>query len=404
MNIVIVGGGLAAANAAEELRSQGHDGPITLFAAEPHLPYERPPLSKGVLLGNDEPDSVLVHDQQWYDEHKVDVRTGTEVTAIDLDRQHVHAGDETIPYERLLLATGARPRRLAMADDAGVRVSYLRTFEDSAALKQQLTGHVLVIGGGWIGLEVASAARQAGAEVTIVEPMALPLLGVLGPRLATVFADLHREHGVDLRLETGVDSIRKADDGTAAVRLTDGHELTADLVVVGIGVQPADDLARGAGLTTDNGVVVDATLRSSDPHVFAAGDVARHDHPVLGRPIRVEHWDTAIHQGKAAARAMLGHDEPYTRLPYFFTDQYDLGMEYTGYAEPDGYDQVVIRGDLHARAFIAFWLRDQRVVAGMNVNIWDAIEPIQELIHSGERVDAATLADLGVPLGELVTS
>ncbi len=402
MNIVIVGGGLAAANAVDELRDQGHDGPITVFAAEPHLPYERPPLSQGVLLGNDEPDSVFVHDQQWYDEHKVDVRTGTEVTAIDLDRQHVHAGDESVPYERLLLATGARPRRLAMADDAGVRVSYLRTFEDSAALKQNLTGHVLVIGGGWIGLEVASAARQSGAEVTIVEPMALPLLGVLGPRLATVFADLHREHGVDLRLETGVDSIRKADDGTAAVRLTDGHELTADLVVVGIGVQPADDLAREAGLTTDNGVVVDATLRSSDPHVFAAGDVARHDHPVLGHPIRVEHWDTAIHQGKAAARAMLGQDEPYTRLPYFFTDQYDLGMEYVGTADPDEVDEVVVRGDEAARVLTAFWLRGSTVLAGMHLNDWDAIDAINALV--GTQVSVDDLRDPQKQLADLASS
>ena len=402
MEIVIVGGGLAAANAVEELRAQGHVGSITLLGAEPHLPYERPPLSKGVLLGNDAPDSVFVHDQQWYDDHRIDVRTGTEVTAIDLDRQHVHAGGETIPYQRLLLATGARPRRLAVADDADVVASYLRTFEDSAVLKENLTGHVLVIGGGWIGLEVASAARQAGAEVTVVEPMALPLLSVLGPRLAKVFADLHREHGVDLRLETGVDSIRRADDGAAAVRLTDGHELRADLVVVGIGVQPVDDLAREAGLATDNGVLVDATLRSSDPHVFAAGDVARHDHPFLGRRIRVEHWDTAIHQGRAAARAMLGHDEPYTRLPYFFTDQYDLGMEYVGSADPEEVDEVVVRGDEEARVLTAFWLRGSTVLAGMHLNDWDAIDPIRALVGNQVSVDA--LRDADVPLDDLTSN
>ena len=402
MEIVIVGGGLAAVSAVEELRARGHDGSITLLGAEPHLPYERPPLSKGVLLGNDAPDSVFVHDQQWYDDHRIDVRTGTEVTAIDLDRHHVHAGGETIPYQRLLLATGARPRRLAMADDADVRVSYLRSLEDSAALKENLTGHVLVIGGGWIGLEVASAARQAGAEVTVVEPMAMPLLSVLGRRLATVFADLHREHGVDLRLETGVDSIRAADDGAATVRLTDGHELRADLVVIGIGVQPVDDLAREAGLATDNGVLVDATLRSSDPHVFAAGDVARHDHPSLGRRIRVEHWDTAIHQGRAAARAMLGHDEPYTRLPYFFTDQYDLGMEYVGSADPEEVDEVVVRGDEAARVLTAFWLRGSTVLAGMHLNDWDAIEPIRALVGNQVSVDA--LRDSDVPLDDLTSN
>lgn len=402
MEIVIIGGGLAAASAVEELRAQGHDGSITLLGAEHHLPYERPPLSKGVLLGNDEPDSVFLHDQQWYDDHRINVRTGTEVTAIDLDRQHVHAGEETIPYQRLLLATGAKPRRLAMADDAGVRVSYLRTLEDSAALKEGLTGHVLVIGGGWIGLEVASAARQAGAEVTVVEPMALPLLSVLGSRLANVFADLHREHGVDLRLGTEVQSIRRAGGGAAAVRLTDGHELRADLVVVGIGVEPVDDLARGAGLATDNGVLVDATLRSSDPHVFAVGDVARHDHPVLGRRIRVEHWDTAIHQGRAAARAMLGHDQPYTRLPYFFTDQYDLGMEYVGSAEPAEVDEVVVRGDEAARVLTAFWLRGSTVLAGMHLNDWGSIDSIRALVGNQVPIDALRNSD--VSLDDLTSS
>ncbi len=402
MEIVIVGGGLAAASAADELRAQGHSGSITLLGAEPHLPYERPPLSKGVLLGNEAPSSVFLHDQKWYDTHEVTVLTGTEVTGLDLDRQHIHADGETIPYQRLLLATGARPRRLAMAYDAGVQVGYLRTFEDSMALKQTLSGHVVVIGGGWIGLEVASAARQAGADVTVVEPTALPLLSVLGSRLATVFADLHREHGVDLRLKTGVDSIRRADGGgdAAIVGLTDGGEVRADLVVVGIGAEPVDELAREAGLATDNGVLVDAMLRSSDPHVFAAGDVARHDHPALGRRIRVEHWDTAIHQGRAAARGMLGHDEPYTRLPYFFTDQFDLGMEYVGSVDLDGSEEVVVRGDEETRVLTAFWLRGSTVLAGLHLNDWDAIDPIRALI--GNQVSIAKLRDSDVPLEDLM--
>jgi NADPH-dependent 2,4-dienoyl-CoA reductase/sulfur reductase-like enzyme len=399
MNIVIVGGGLAAANAVEELREQGHGGSITLVGAEPHLPYERPPLSKGVLLGNDAPDSVFVHDQQWYDGQQVELRTGTEVTDIDLDRRRVHAGGDELPYDRLLLATGARPRHLAMADEAGVPVTYLRTFEDSLDLKRRLSGHVVVVGGGWIGLEVTSAARQAGADVTVVEPMAQPLLGALGPRLGAVFADLHREHGVDLRLETGVDSIRRTDDGAADVHLTDGDRVRADLLVVGIGVEPVDDLARRAGLATDNGILVDATLRTTDPHVFAAGDVARQEHPVLGRSLRVEHWDTAIHQGKAAARAMLGHDEPYTRMPYFFTDQYDLGMEYVGSVGPDGFDELVVRGEEKERVLTAFWVRDATVVAGMHLNDWDAIDPIRALV--GSKVSVDRLRDDSIGLDEL---
>jgi NADPH-dependent 2,4-dienoyl-CoA reductase/sulfur reductase-like enzyme len=377
MNIVIVGGGLAAAKAVEELREQGRDDSVTVLCAEPHLPYERPPLSKGLLLGNDEPDSVFVHDQQWYDDHGVDVRLGVEATSLDLARRHVVAGGEELSYDRLLLATGSAPRRLPLADESGAPVAYLRTLDDSLALTKQLGGRVVIIGGGWIGLEVASAVRNAGGEVAVVEALELPLLGPLGHRVATTFADLHREHGVDLRLSAKVTAMSQR-AGRAVVRLEDGAELDADLVLVGIGAVPLDGLARDAGLEVDNGVLVDARLRSSDPHVFAAGDLANHDHPVLGRRIRVEHWDTAIEQGRHAARTMLGGDEPYERLPYFFTDQYDLGMEYVGSSE--GYDDVVIRGDEKGRVFRAFWLRDGVVIAAMHVNDWDASDDLRAAV------------------------
>jgi 3-phenylpropionate/trans-cinnamate dioxygenase ferredoxin reductase subunit len=396
MNIVVVGGGLAGAKAVEELRAQGSRDTITLFAAEPHLPYERPPLSKGVLLGNDAPDSVFVHDQQWYDDHGLDVRTGVEVTGLDTERSHVFAGGEELAYDRLLLATGSTPRRLKMADESGAPVAYLRTFDESLALKNRLTQRIVLVGGGWIGLEVASAARQAGAEVTVVEALELPLLGALGPRVAEVFAGLHREHGVDLRLGATVTGIER-DGERAVVHLKDGDRLTADLVLVGIGAAPVVDLAQAAGLPTDDGVLVDAWLRTADPHVYAAGDIANHDHPVLGRRIRVEHWDTAIEQGRAAARVMLGGDDAYTRQPYFFTDQYDLGMEYVGSSE--GFDEVVVRGDEAGRLFTAFWLRGDRVLAGMHVNDWDAIDPIRSLV--GRDVPVARLRDENVPLDAL---
>jgi 3-phenylpropionate/trans-cinnamate dioxygenase ferredoxin reductase component len=379
MNIVVVGGGLAAARAVQELRDQGYTEDITLVAAEPHLPYERPPLSKGVLLGKDELESVFVHDRQWYDDQQVDLRLGTAVTEVDRDRHHVHVGEEQVAYDRLLLATGASPRRLRLIDDAGVDPVYLRTIDDSTALKERLSGQVLIVGAGWIGLEVASAARQAGADVTVVESAPQPLLGVLGPELGAVFADLHREHGVDLRLETSV----AAGDGGELV-LSDGQRVRPDVVVVGIGAAPNEGLAAAAGLATDNGVLVDARLRTDDPHVYAAGDVAHHDHPDLGR-IRVEHWDNAIQQGRHAARAMLGADEAYRRAPYFFTDQYDLGMEYVGHVGPAGYDDVVIRGDLAARVVTAFWVKDGRVVAGMHLNDWDAIDEVRHRVETGEK-------------------
>ena len=393
MDIVIIGGGIAAAHAARELREHGHEGGIVVLAAERHLPYERPPLSKGILLGDATPESAHVMEQHWYDDNDVDLRTGTEVTSIDLDRRQVHAGAESAPYDRLLIATGATPRTLDDLDSAGVPVTYLRTLDDSLALRDALTGTILVVGAGWIGLEVAAAARLAGADVTVVEPAEQPLLGVLGPELGAKFAELHRGHGVDLRLGTSIDS---AADGT--VRLSDGHEVTPDLVVVGIGAVPDDRLAREAGLKVDNGVLVDSTLRTSDPYVFAVGDVANHDHPVLGRRIRVEHWDTAMHQGQAAARAMLGEDEPYDRMPYFFTDQYDMGMEYVGSVGPDGADEVVVRGDDLVAGLTVLWAKDGTVVAGMQANDWDATDTIRALV--GEPVPEK-FSDTSVPLAEL---
>ena len=374
MNIAVVGGGLAAAKAIEELRAQGCRDSITLVGSEPDLPYERPPLSKGLLLGSDRPESVFVHDRQWYDEQEVELRLGAPVTDIDLGLRRIQVGGASLPYDRLLIATGAVPRRLPVLDTTGLEVVYLRRLEDALTLKDNLAGRVLIVGAGWIGLEVAAAARQAGADVTVVESARLPLLGALGPELGSLFADLHRGHGVDLRTATSVAAV---DGGT--VVLSDGSRLQPDLVVAGIGAAPDDRLAARAGLATDNGVLADARLRTSDPAVHTAGDVANHDHPALGR-IRVEHWDNAIQQGRHAARSLLGDDAPYIRLPYFFTDQYDLGMEYVGHVAGDA--ELVVRGDLRFRVVTAFWIRDDTVVAGMHVNDWDAIEPIRRIVGS----------------------
>jgi 3-phenylpropionate/trans-cinnamate dioxygenase ferredoxin reductase component len=384
---VIVGGGLAAAKAVEALRENGFEGHLVLYGEEHHLPYERPPLSKGYLLGNDPLDSAFVHPPEWFEANGVDLRLGTAVTELDLRGHAVRAGDESVDYDRLLVATGARPRHLAMADDSGAPVAYLRTIEDSQRLRAAFTegARIVIVGGGWIGLEAAAAARNAGSEVTVLETLELPLLRVLGPEVARIFADLHRNHGVDLRTSIGLAGIEKQGD-RAVVRLEDGTSLDADLVVVGVGVTPNVELAERAGLKTDNGILVDEHLRSSDPEVFAAGDVANASHPLLGRTVRVEHWDNAIEQGSAAARSMLGEEVSYDRMPYFFTDQYDLGMEYVGHVGPDGYDEVVLRGD-PAGVFTAFWLGGGRVLAGMHVNDWDAIDPIRAIVGSSVSAD-----------------
>lgn len=375
--IVIVGGGLAAVNAVEELRERGYKGSITLIGAEDHLPYERPPLSKGVLLGNDPPESVFVHQQDWYREHDVELVLGSPATALDPGARKVSVGNREIGYDRLLLATGSVPRHLQAVDESGAPGAYLRTLEDSRSLKEKLSGNILVVGAGWIGLEVASAARQAGADVTVVDPGKVPLAKAMGDELGEVFAELHRQHGVDLRMGSQVSEISHSDDATH-VRLSDGHELQPDLVVVGIGVIPDVALAQAAGLDVDNGVLVDATLRTSDPSVFAAGDIANHDHPRLGR-VRVEHWDVAINQGRHAARAMLGDETPYGTEPYFFTDQYDWGMEYVGHVGADGYDRVVITGKA-ADGLRAYWVKSDVVTAAMHLNDWDAIDGLREVV------------------------
>jgi NADPH-dependent 2,4-dienoyl-CoA reductase/sulfur reductase-like enzyme len=397
---VIVGGSLAGAKAAETLRKEGFGGPVVLVGAEPETPYERPPLSKGYLLGTADRESPRVHPADWYPENDVDLRTGVRATHLDpvAHRLTLDTGEE-LGYAKLLLATGASARRLPVpgADLDGVR--YLRTFADSDQLLADLSGggkRVLIVGAGWIGLEVAAAARHHGNDVTIVEPQPTPLHAALGPDMGAVFARLHRQHGVDLFTDTTVREFRGTDGRVTSV-VTDGHAgLDADLVVVGIGATPNIELAAAAGLEVDNGVVTDHALRTSAADVFAAGDVASSFHPLYGRYVRVEHWANALNGGPAAARSMLGQDMSYDRVPYFFTDQYELGMEYSGLGGPG--DTVVTRGNPDDGAFIAFWLENGRVTAGMNVNVWDVTEPIQQLIRMRRQVPVASLTDVDTPL------
>ena len=403
---VVVGGGLAGGKAVETLREEGFTGPVVLVTAEEELPYERPPLSKGYLLGKEPRDQAYVHDRDWYHERSVELRLGTRVVAIDRSAQEVVLdGGERVAYERLLLATGSAVRRLDVPGSDLDGVLYLRELRDADRIKAVLEGRgrVAVVGGGWIGLEVAAAARTYGCEVTLVEAAPLPLLGVLGEEVGRTFADLHREHGVDLLLSTGVAEL-VGEGGRVTGLVTDGgRRVAADAVVVGIGVRPLTDLAESAGLEVDNGVLVDQSLRTSDPAVFAAGDVANAYNPLLGRRVRVEHWANALHGGPAAARAMLGQDVVYDRLPYFFSDQYDLGMEYVGQPAPGEVDRVVLRGDVAGRAFQAFWLSGGRIVAGMHANLWDeGIDPVKALVAERVEVDPDRLADAGVPLAEVV--
>jgi len=402
---VIVGGGLAGAKAVEALRDNDFGGRIVLFCEEDHLPYERPPLSKEYLAGKKSLSDFTVHNSDWYRDHDVDLRLGVRVSSLDPAGHTVGLPDgTTISYDKLLLATGSASRHLPIPGSDAAGVHYLRTFGEAASLNSVLAEGIslAVVGAGWIGLEVASAARQRGVDVTVVEAAKQPLMAALGETVGEVFATLHRDHGVDLRLDAQVEEIPSAQDKATGLKLRDGSTVTADTVLVAVGAKPNVELAEQAGLSmSDGGVAVDASLRTSDPDIYAVGDIAAAEHPLFGVRIRTEHWANALKQPAVAVAGMLGRPGEYDELPYFFTDQYDLGMEYAGHAP--SFDRVVFRGDVAGREFVAFWLDgDSRVLAGMNVNVWDVLDDVKALIRSKAPVDADELADPQSPLAELL--
>jgi 3-phenylpropionate/trans-cinnamate dioxygenase ferredoxin reductase component len=398
---VIVGASLAGAKAAETLRQEGFDGRVVLIGAEEERPYERPPLSKDYLRGEVGREKVYVHDEGFYAENEIELRLGRTAVGLDTSNGELELDDgERLHYDRLLLTTGAEARRLPIPGAELDGVLYLRSVGDSDTLRERLDrgGAVVVVGAGWIGAEVAASARQRGLEVTVLDPLSVPLERVMGVEVGAIYRDIHTDHGTEMLMRTGVEAL-EGDNAVERVRTSDGRELECDFVVVGVGVQPRIGLAAQAGIAVDNGILVDEHLKASVPGVFAAGDVANAHHPFYGERLRVEHWANALNQGPAAARNMLDQSAAYERLPYFFSDQYEVGMEYTGFAR--AWDRVVFRGDPAAREFIAFWISEDRVVAGMNVNVWDVIDPIKRLISERVTVDDRRLADPDLPLEEL---
>lgn len=410
---VIVGAGLAASRAIEGIRETDQDATIVLVGAEEHLPYERPPLSKDILLDKKPQDSAYTHPQEWYDEQRIDLRLGTPATAIDTTRRTVTLADGSeVTWDRLLIATGSSPRHLDVPGADLLDVFYLRSMADSAALRSRLVpgSDVVIIGAGWIGLEVAAAAREHGCEVTVVEPQPTPLHGVVGEQIGTWFADLHRSHGVDLRLGekvAGLEAHGSVEGQVSGVVLESGETLPADTVVVGIGIIPNTGLAEAAGIEVDNGILCDEHLRTSAEGVYAAGDVANATNPIVGDRVRVEHWANALNGGFAAGQAMAGQDVTYAPVPYFYTDQYDAGLEYSGHVPSGAQTEVVLRGDPASNEFMAFWLTPdgdgERVLAGMHVNLWDTIDGVKKLVTDRTHVDRAKLADKDVPLDQVAT-
>jgi 3-phenylpropionate/trans-cinnamate dioxygenase ferredoxin reductase subunit len=410
---VIVGGGLAGATAAGALRSEGFDGRVVLIGDETERPYNRPPLSKDYLQGKSEKEKIYVHPERWYVDNDVELRLNCPASRIDATAHQltVQSGEQ-FDYDKLLLTTGSSPRHLKVPGSDLDGVLYLRRVADCEAIKAAFVTakRVAIIGAGWIGLETAAAARAAGVEVTVLETAELPLARVLGPEIAQIFLDLHTRNGVTMDMSVEVAEITGMEHRVAGVCLTNGRQIDADMVVVGIGITPNFELAEAAGLTVDNGIVVDEYLRSSDPDVFAAGDVANTWYPFLGRHLRLEHWSAALNQGPVAAANMMGRAVVYDRVPYFYSDQYHLGMEYTGFVDSGNYDQIVFRGEVTEGKYIVFWLNKGRVLAGMNVNVWDVTDAIADLvrsgkpsdIRSGKPIDVARLQDPKVPLEDLL--
>lgn len=396
--IIIVGGGVAAGHAAVRLRELGWDGSLTLATAEAHPPYERPPLSKSLLLTGRDPATTYVRTTSWYAEHDIELRTDARVTAVDPRRRTVRIGDDDLPFDRLLLATGSQPRLLPMdllRGSTGPALISLRTIEDGLRIRAAIEAgaRIAIVGGGWIGLEIAAAARTWGCEVFVIERDTLLLRKVLGARVARRFADLHREHAATLCLGAELRSV-EAGFQAGRVRLADGTVIEADVVVVAIGAEPETSLARSAGLEVGRGIRTDATLESSVSGIFAAGDAAEAFNPRYGTWLRLEHWDNALRQGDHVAGNLLGEARAYDRAPYFYTDQHELGMEYVGHVPPDAVDDVVVRGEIDSDEFAVLWMAGDVVTAGMHVNRWDDMEAITRLVESGRRgVDRSRLAD-----------
>ncbi len=402
---VVVGGGLAGAKAVEAIRGADAEGTVVLVGAEPRAPYERPDLSKAVLTEGKSVDELTVFEDGWWAEHDVELVTGDAAAHLDRSTRTLtlDSGRE-IGYDRLLLATGATPRTLDVPGADLEGVMFLRHVDDSAKVLAAIErgGSLVVVGAGWIGLEVAAAARGKGLAVTVVEPQDAPLRAALGPQVGALWAQLHRDHEVDVRLGTSVRALTGTDGRVTGVELEGDEHLAADAVMVGVGAAPQVELAEQAGLARDGVVPVDGRLRTTDPHVWAAGDIALAENAWWGGPLRVEHWANAQDQGAFAGRSMTGDASLWAQPPYFFTDQYDAGMEYFGHADPSA-TEVVLRGDPASGEYVAFWVGSHgRVDAAMQVNRWDDSDALKALVAARAVVAPERLADTERPLADLL--
>jgi len=396
-SFVIVGAGLGVATAAGKLRDEGFDGDVVLIGAEPTPPYERPPLSKEYLRG--ESDHHLVRPPEWYEENRVDARFGVRAERVNLtDRVVELEGGERVAFDQVVIATGARNRRLEIPGVELPGVHDLRFAPDADAIREAARkgSKAVIVGMGFIGAEVAASLRQLGLDVTVVEFFGTPLERVLGPVLGGAIEALHRDHGVEMVFRDGAE--RFDGDGRFEALVTkEGRRIEGDFAVVGVGVEPVTDVA-GDGVPVDNGIPVDAKLRTSADGVWAIGDVARHDHPVFG-PIRVEHFDNAMKMGEHVATNLLGADAVFDDAHWFWSDQYDANMQMAGFATE--WDDMVVRGSIEDRSFSAFLLKDGRLLSTFSMDRKFDVRRSMPLIASKGHPDRAQLADPEFDLRQL---
>lgn len=411
LTAIIVGAGHAAGELATSLRDNGWQGRILLIGEEPHLPYHRPPLSKAYLSGSATTESLLIKPKATYDKANVEIISGVRVSKIDREASTVHLADgRTTHYDRLILATGGRPRQLPIphiqeAESSG-NFHYLRTLQDVDRIRQQFEPgmRLVIVGGGYIGLEVAAVAIKHGLKVTVLEALPRVLARVTAPELSAFYETRHRDAGVEIRTDTQVQDVQldPSGDAVSAVLCVDGSSVPADLVVVGIGLLPNVELASDAGLNVDNGILVDEFGQTSDPNIYAAGDCTNHPNPLLGRRLRLESVPNALEQARCVASSICGKPKAYASIPWFWSDQYELKLKMVGLSQ--GYDQLVIRGSLESNSFSAFYLKDGYILAADTVNRPPEFMLAKRFIGERIQVDTLRLADDTQPLKDLLPS
>jgi 3-phenylpropionate/trans-cinnamate dioxygenase ferredoxin reductase component len=399
--VVVIGAGQAGGWVAKTLRSEGFTGAIVLIGEETHPPHERPPLSKAVMAGDAAPESTHLFKSDELAKLGVDFRPGVAALAIDRAAKTVALSTgQSVRYDKLVIATGGAARKLPLPGGDGAHVFYLRTIDDSLAISARLASirKLVVIGGGWIGLEVAATARKRGLDVTVIEAMPRLCERTVPPEISAHLLELHAGKGVEVLLGIGVKAIEARTNGVA-VRLADGRAIEGDAVVVGIGLVPNAAIAQAAGLEVSNGIVVDEQGRTSDPDIFAVGDVAHLPLACLGRRIRLESWANAQNQAIVAAKALLGHDTRYDELPWFWSDQYEMNLQILGL--PAAWPESVVRGDPAKGAYCRFYLEGDRIVAAVAINAPRDLRAAKKLIQTGKPVRAADLVDPAVNLQKL---